>query len=169
MSAFNSGVGSSFQCVRVVRIIGPASDTSHPRCPGRGEETPRLRAHQRWRKTCRWKAGVQSRSASNVRVSFCWRQQLTSHCTGSARGRNFIVTLAFSNQREGKRNRAYKRELPSQRDSTIRPLLAQADWTQRNATAPFRRLYAENTTYQRAKTAAAQATSIRSRRSKTLL
>ena len=47
------------------------------------------------------KAGRAAQIGLEGKVSFCLCQQLSSQWTGKARGRNFMVTLAFSKLREG--------------------------------------------------------------------
>src|SRR2546430_4655263 len=79
-----------------------------------------------------------------------------------------MVTRAFSKLREGNCRRAYSRELFSQWESTTRPLPAQADCTQRKASAPRRRLYAAKRKYHSASAPTATITSITSRRTTTL-
>src|SRR5579871_1392758 len=83
---------------------------------------------------------------------------------GIARGRNFMVTAAFSKLREGKCSRAERRELFNQRESRTRPFPAHADCTQRRASAPLRRLYAANRRYHRPSAVKAQTTSMIRRR-----
>src|SRR5262249_1360320 len=88
--------------------------------------------------------------------------------TGNARGRNFKVSRAFSNQRLEKCSRACNRQLLDQRGSSTRPLPAHADCTQASAAAPFFRLYAVNTRYHSPRIVTALTMSINRRRPTTL-
>jgi hypothetical protein len=53
INAFNSALGSCFQCVRVVRIIGPGWYKSHSRGSRLPNDIPRFAAGQRCRATSR--------------------------------------------------------------------------------------------------------------------
>src|SRR5437879_7670042 len=79
MSALSSREGSCFQCVRVVRMIGPGWKTSHSRSSRLRGVRPRLWAHQRCRTTCKWKLGEALPKLESVAVKPTLDEQTLPH------------------------------------------------------------------------------------------